>query len=36
MGWSTYLNTLQFDYDEFTREFDQVVEHAKAAAGAPA
>jgi AhpD family alkylhydroperoxidase len=32
MGWSTYLNTLQFDYDEFVREFDQVVEHAKAAA----
>jgi AhpD family alkylhydroperoxidase len=36
MGWSTYLNTLQFDYDEFVREFDQIVEHAKAAAGAPA
>ena len=36
MGWSTYLNTLQFDYDEFVREFDQVVEHAKAAAAAPA
>src|SRR3954470_3739919 len=35
MGWSTYLNTLQFDYDEFVREFDQVVEHAKAAAAAP-
>ena len=36
MGWSTYLNTLQFDYDEFVREFDPVVEHAKAAAAAPA
>jgi AhpD family alkylhydroperoxidase len=36
MGWSTYLNTLQFDYDEFVREFDQVVEHAKAASAAPA
>jgi AhpD family alkylhydroperoxidase len=36
MGWSTYLNTLQFDYDEFVREFDQIVEHAKAAAAAPA
>ena len=36
MGWSTYLNTLQFDYDEFVREFDQVVEHAKSAAGSPA
>src|SRR6188472_3862387 len=22
MGWSTYLNTLAFDYDEFVREFD--------------
>lgn len=38
MGWSTYLNTLQFDYDEFAREFDQVTAHAReqAAAGAPA
>src|ERR671928_429703 len=24
MGWSTYLNTLQFDYDRFAREFDQI------------
>ena len=23
MGWSTYLNTMQFDYDEFVTEFDQ-------------
>ena len=23
MGWSTYLNTLQFDYDAFVDEFDQ-------------
>ncbi|MBV8431749.1 MAG: carboxymuconolactone decarboxylase family protein [Solirubrobacterales bacterium] len=38
MGWSTYLNTLQFDYDEFTREFDQITAHAREqmAAGAPA
>jgi AhpD family alkylhydroperoxidase len=38
MGWSTYLNTLQFDYDEFTREFDQVTAHVREqmAAGAPA
>jgi AhpD family alkylhydroperoxidase len=38
MGWSTYLNTLQFDYDQFTAEFDQVVEHVREqmAAGAPA
>jgi AhpD family alkylhydroperoxidase len=38
MGWSTYLNTLQFDYDEFTREFDQAAAHFREqlAAGAPA
>jgi AhpD family alkylhydroperoxidase len=38
MGWSTYLNTLQFDYDEFVNEFDQVTAHVRAqmAAGAPA
>jgi AhpD family alkylhydroperoxidase len=38
MGWSTYLNTLQFDYDEFVAEFDQIVAHVRQqmAAGAPA
>src|SRR5881394_1488165 len=38
MGWSTYLNTLQFDYDEFTQEFDQITAHVREsmAAGAPA
>ena len=38
MGWSTYLNTLQFDYDAFTAEFDQVTAHIREgmAAGAPA
>jgi AhpD family alkylhydroperoxidase len=38
MGWSTYLNTLQFDYDEFVEEFDQVTAHVRGqmAAGAPA
>jgi AhpD family alkylhydroperoxidase len=38
MGWSTFLNTLQFDYDEFVKEFDQVVAHVREqmAAGAPA
>jgi AhpD family alkylhydroperoxidase len=38
MGWSTYLNTLQFDYDEFTEEFDRVTAHVRAqmAVGAPA
>ena len=38
MGWSTYLNTLQFDYDEFTQEFNQITAHVREsmAAGAPA
>jgi AhpD family alkylhydroperoxidase len=38
MGWSTYLNTLQFDYDGFTAEFDQITANAREqmAAGAPA
>src|SRR3954453_1358504 len=38
MGWSTYLNTLLFDYDEFVKEFDQITTHVRdqMAAGAPA
>jgi hypothetical protein len=38
LGWSTYLNTLQFDYDACTAEFDQVTAHIREgmAAGAPA
>jgi AhpD family alkylhydroperoxidase len=38
MGWSTYLNTLQFDYDKFVDEFDQIASHVRdqLAAGAPA
>ena len=38
MGWSTYLNTLQFDYDEFVTEFDQISAHVREqmTAGAPA
>jgi len=38
MGWSTYLNTLQFDYDRFVEEFDQIADHVRSqmAAGAPA
>jgi AhpD family alkylhydroperoxidase len=38
MGWSTYLNTLQFHYDQFGQEFDQVTTHVRdqMAAGAPA
>jgi AhpD family alkylhydroperoxidase len=29
MGWSTYLNTLQFDYDQFVDEFDRVTAHVR-------
>jgi AhpD family alkylhydroperoxidase len=29
MGWSTYLNARQFDYDEFVREFDEVAAHVR-------
>ena len=38
MGWSTYLNTLQFDYDEFVEEFDKIADHVREgmAAGAAA
>jgi AhpD family alkylhydroperoxidase len=27
MGWSTYLNAKDYDYDEFKREFDKIAEH---------
>jgi AhpD family alkylhydroperoxidase len=38
MGWSTWLNSMEFDFDEFAREFDQVAAHVRSqmAAGAPA
>lgn len=38
IGWSTYLNTLQFDYDQFVTEFDPITAHVReqTAAGAPA
>jgi AhpD family alkylhydroperoxidase len=38
MGWSTYLNSMEFDFEEFAREFDQVAAHVRSqmAAGAPA
>jgi len=29
MGWSTYLNGLQIDYDEFKKEISKAVEHAR-------
>jgi AhpD family alkylhydroperoxidase len=38
MGWSTYLNTMLFDYDTFVAEFDKATEHIRGqiAAGASA
>ena len=34
MGWSTYLNTLQFDYDAFVAEFDQITSYIRQQMGA--
>lgn len=38
VGWSTYLNGMRQDYDEFARELEQIGEHLsqKAEAGEPA
>ena len=36
MAWSTYLNAMQFDYDEFVTEFDQIAAHVRAQMGEPA
>jgi AhpD family alkylhydroperoxidase len=36
MGWSTYLNAMQFDYDEFRREFDQIAAHVREQMAEPA
>ncbi len=35
MGWSTYLNSLQIDYDTFTAELDAIVSYVKAHADEP-
>ena len=35
MGWSTYLNAMAFDYDDFVREFDQIAAHVRAQMGEP-
>jgi len=32
MGWSTYLNALQVDYETFTAELDAIAEHVRAQA----
>jgi AhpD family alkylhydroperoxidase len=38
MAWSTFLNGMQYDYDDFRREFDRIADYVRAqlAAGAPA
>ena len=36
MGWSTYLNSMQFDYDEFVEEFDRIAAHVRAQMAEPA
>lgn len=36
MGWSTYLNAAQYDYDRFTDEVDQIAAHIKGKVAAPA
>ena len=36
MGWSTFLNTLQVDYETFTAELDAIVSYVKSQAAEPA
>ena len=36
MGWSTYLNSMAFDYDEFVEEFDRIADHVRAQMAEPA
>jgi AhpD family alkylhydroperoxidase len=36
MGWSTYLNSMAFDYDEFVEEFDRIAEHVRSQMAEPA
>jgi len=36
MGWSTFLNSMQYDYDEFVEEFDRIAAHVRAQMGEPA
>jgi AhpD family alkylhydroperoxidase len=35
MGWSTYLNASQYDYDRFTGEVDQITAYIKKQAAVP-
>lgn len=36
MGWSTYLNSLQYDYDRFMDEVDRIAAHIKEGVATPA
>lgn len=36
MGWSTYLNGMQVDYDSFTQELDAIVAYVKGRTAEPA
>jgi hypothetical protein len=36
MGWSTYLNAMAFDYDEFVAELDQITAYVREHASDPA
>jgi len=36
MGWSTYLNSMQIDYDTFVAEFDVIAAHVRAQSAEPA
>jgi AhpD family alkylhydroperoxidase len=35
MAWSTYLNALQYDYDSFKKEFDQIADYIRSQTAAP-
>lgn len=34
IGWSTYINGMQMDYDNFKKEMDSIAEHVKSAMAA--
>ena len=36
MGWSTYLNAMRIDYDEFVVEFDQIAAYVRSQSAPPA
>jgi AhpD family alkylhydroperoxidase len=36
MAWSTFLNAMQYDFDDFRQEFDRIADHVRAQMMAPA